>query len=134
MTNDLKAIRDRMKVLRILEKEERLSRAYEKARAPRPPKKPVTSEGKNRYERRTKTKDPRMGLFKKGDLVQVSRLYLKRQRTSAVKKDESTKGIYYGPAKQGRYAYVDWFASEPWDHLHRQVIRIDYIEPLGTPR
>lgn len=79
--------------------------------------------------------DPRINAYKKGDLVQVTGLYIKRQRGSSIgRKTEETRGIYYGPAKQGRYVYVDWFASEPWDHLHRQVIRIDYIEPLGTPR
>lgn len=78
--------------------------------------------------------DPRMADFEKGQLVQMTRLGLKRQKKSAVPKTESTVGKYYGPAKLGRYVYIDWFASEPWDHMHRQVIRIDYIEPLGTPR
>jgi hypothetical protein len=78
--------------------------------------------------------DPRFDRFTKGDLVQVSTQYLKRQRKSSFRKTETSRAIYYGPATASGMAYIDWFVSEPWDHLKRDRVHIKYLQPLGTPR
>lgn len=72
--------------------------------------------------------------FMKGDLVQCTRMYLMRQRATGPRKTEETKGLYYGRANTKGGVYVDWFVSEPFERLQRQVVQEDYIEPLGTPR
>lgn len=89
-------------------------------------------------KRRNKNISDPEARFSKGDLVQCKRIYLMRQRgthaVGAVRKDEETKGYYYGRANSKGGVYVDWIISSPIERLQRQVVREDYLEPLGTPR
>lgn len=152
MAETLEQTRRRLKAVFEAEKLQRANDAYARARTPREPKEDSAGEAPrppqhgNRRSRAETTikgpRDPRLGNFKRGDLVQVSMLGIKRQRASTHPKTVDTKGIYYGPARVKSLlrdrtrveVYVDWFVSEPWDRLHRSAIDIDYLEPLGTPR
>lgn len=72
--------------------------------------------------------------LKKGDDVQMTRLGIKRQRPSMMKRTEGSVGIFRRYSTCGRFCFVDWYCSEPWDHLQLMKHNVAYIEPLGTPR
>lgn len=79
--------------------------------------------------------------FKEGDLVQVTRLGLARQKTvyPSNHKTEDTKGKFksYAGHVHRKPAHllcrVVWFKAD-YPYEFEQVVRLDYIEPLGTPR
>lgn len=77
--------------------------------------------------------------FKKGDLVQYTRLGISRQRPSNHPKTEQSKGLFmrhegwmYAEPKHKK-ALVRWYADNPQGYVE-QLVRLDYLEPLGTPR
>ncbi len=81
--------------------------------------------------------------FKEGDLVQPTRLYVKRQNRSTYPehiKTDDTKGRFvryngftYGPHSKHPTCTIAWYKSS-YPYEFEQRVRVDYIEPLGTPR
>jgi hypothetical protein len=78
--------------------------------------------------------------FKKGDLVQYTRLGLSRSRPSNHPKTEQSKGIFvrhegwmYVEPKHKK-ALVKWYSDVSPTGFVEQLVRLDYLEPLGTPR
>lgn len=78
--------------------------------------------------------------FNKGDMVQMTRLGLKRQRKDAMHpKTEDSRGTFLrwqgwsGVAMpKHRYALVRWYINGY--RGVEQLTRVDYLEPHGTPR
>ncbi len=82
--------------------------------------------------------------YSPGDLVQPTRLYVKRQNKATYPehiKTDDTKGRfvrYNGHVYHERHAkhptcMVAWF-KDTFPYEFEQRVRLDYIEPLGTPR
>jgi len=82
--------------------------------------------------------------FKEGDRVQLTRFYLinryKPTITNSGEKTLETVGIYVAPAPRpwgvhkGAYCKVHFLTGKKFPPYHPQVIREDYLEPLGTKR
>ncbi len=80
-------------------------------------------------------------MFSKGDLVQLSRLGVRKQYKGTLRlKTEASRGRFVrydgGSCVDGKYtrALIEWFTDEPFPPSYQQLTRLDYIEQSGTPR
>lgn len=84
-------------------------------------------------------------MFKHGDLVQMTRLGIKRQAkgngAGYYPKTEKTHGIFlsyrggnFGQPAKHPVALVRWSTGVANPEYRESLTRVDYLEPLGAPR